>query len=253
MESKSVHRPKLYAGAIILGFCLVAYLTAAQPEVGIMGAVGRLIVSLFQIALLVVGLSIGIMICIWVMLGLYVAAAYLLDGKRGEEVAAKVKQSVSAQWRQCLSFLRGCPSAKQAETRCRVIATAINAEDAPLAVNEERLAAVMREVEEVGESARDAVERSHEALAGEITPLQERLTQLAQRCDAQDATVKTMDELASRLGAMERQIAAFAELPQQLSALQAELQQCQAALQGKSASASGVPGKTTKSSRSKKS
>ena len=172
------------------------------------------------------------MICIWVMLGLYVAAAYLLDSERGEEAAARVKQSVSAQWRQCLSLLRGCPmNAMRAEPRSRMAAmTAINEEVAPPAVNEEQLAAVMREVEKVGASARDAVERSREALADEIAPLQERLEQLADRCEAQEAAAKALDSLVTRLDALERQLAAFSGLPQQVGDLQNEVRPLQEGL-----------------------
>lgn len=256
MEHKSsLGRSGLYAGAVLLFFCLLAHFTATQPAGGVAGAVGTLILSLARIAVLLIGLTIGIAICIAVMLGLYVACAHLLGGEElARTTAAKVKKAVADTMRQCLPCVKRNPAP---EAECRTEALQIQLNDfvdkrsfsAALSANADQTAAVMREVEKVRETVRAAAERSNEALVGELSPLQESLETLAKRCEAQEAAGKeaasvkaALDGLAARFDALERQTAALAALPQQLNDLQSEvrllqeeLQQTQESLKAKSA------------------
>ena len=239
MENKSsLCRSWWSAGAVLLVFCLLAYFMSSQPEGGISGAVGALFFTLVRLVVFAFGLAIGIAICIAVMFGLFVACAYFLGGEElGRETSAKVKRGVVDKLRQCVLCVN---QTLESEAACRADAqqqpTVAKEFIEPQAcsnailTNADQMAAVMRKVEKMSEVVRAAAEHSREALAGAISPLQERMEQLAGRCEAQEAVAKTLDVLAARMDALERQLADFAALPQQVGDLQNDVRPLQAGL-----------------------
>ena len=93
------------AGIIFLLFSLVAQLTLAHPGSGIFYSIGLILVTIFQLAFWIIGLVIGVALCIVVMLCIYVASAYLMNRSQGAEVAARTKFLACTQVRRILTFV----------------------------------------------------------------------------------------------------------------------------------------------------
>ncbi len=87
----------LYAGAVLLFFLLLVNLTLVRPDGGVFSSIGILIVSLFKLVLFIIGLTIGIALCLAVFLGIFVAAAYLRNSQLGKESARKTWAAVQYQ------------------------------------------------------------------------------------------------------------------------------------------------------------
>lgn len=248
MENKtSLRRSWLYAGAVLLVFCLLAHLTSAHPAGGVAGAFGTLIVTLAQVVMLAVGLAIGIAICIAVMLGIYVASAHLLGGEElGRATGLKVRRAVAEKLRDCCLCRKRTP---ESEAESRIVSAVpmtreyvdTQAFSAAISANAEQTAAVKREVEKVGAAVREVEERSRERIAAEIALLKERLDQLAQRCEALEAALKAVDGMPARIEAQGRQLAGFAALPQQVGDLQNALRPLQEGLEQLQASLKAKP------------
>lgn len=243
----SLRRSWLYAGAVLLVFCLLAHLTSAYPAGGVAGAFGTLIVTLAQIVMLAVGLVIGIAICIAVMLGIYVASAHLLGGEElGRATSLKVRRAVAEKLRDCGLCRKHTPESGAESPIVSVVPQTRECVDtqalsAAISANAEQTAAVMHEVEKVGAAVRVVEERSRERIAAEIAPLKERLDQLAQRCEALEVALKAVNGMPARIDAQERQLANFAALPQQMGDLQNALRPLQEGLEKLQASLKAKP------------
>lgn len=92
-------------GAIFLFFSLVAYLTLSRPDGGVFSSIGIIIATLFQLVFFVIGLAVGVALCIAIMLYIYIAAAYLMDRAQGKIVAARTKAAAKEQVRRMLTCI----------------------------------------------------------------------------------------------------------------------------------------------------
>ena len=93
------------AGIIFLLFSLVAQLTLAHPGSGIFHSIGLILVTSFQLVFWIIGLVIGVALCIAVMLCIYVVFVYFVNRSQGAEVAARTKLLACTQVRRILTFV----------------------------------------------------------------------------------------------------------------------------------------------------
>lgn len=89
MGNKSTRNSLLYAGAVLLFFLLLTHLTLSRPDGGVFSSIGLLIVGIFQLLFFVIGLAIGIAVCLAAFFLIFIAAAYLTNMQLGKETAKK--------------------------------------------------------------------------------------------------------------------------------------------------------------------
>ncbi len=97
MKKISKFKPLLYTAGVFFFFILLVQLTLSHPEGNIFSSLWLLIVSVFQLISLVVGLAIGIVICMAVFLLIFAAAGFIYDRTRGREFANKSYQAAREQ------------------------------------------------------------------------------------------------------------------------------------------------------------
>ena len=105
MKNKTTLNAVAYAGGILLFLILLVHLTLSRPDGGFFSSIGILIVSLIKLVFFVVGLLIGVALCIAVMLCIYVAAAYLVNNQLGKTIAGSTYAAVTRQLYSALAAL----------------------------------------------------------------------------------------------------------------------------------------------------
>ncbi|MGI6656495.1 MAG: hypothetical protein ACOX5Z_06670 [Desulfobulbus sp.] len=107
-KSDSTRIPLIQAGAILLVFVLLAYLTGTSAEGSVFKSLGILIVGCFQLIWFLIGMSISIVLCLAFLIGIFFLAAWLADRTSVIPLYASLRQSLQEQ-KESLSFLSCLP------------------------------------------------------------------------------------------------------------------------------------------------
>lgn len=281
MGNKSTRNSLLYAGAVLLFFLLLTHLTLSRPDGGVFSSIGLLIVGIFQLLFFVIGLVVGVAVCLAALFLIFIAAAYLTNVQLGKETAKKIWVAVRAQTLTGLAAIApqrfgelahaaaySSPSPTPAPAEVVVVAatpeeipgqhTQAVLETAPTTVSDQVLTTLTRleqrlgdieatmqsietdsarfanteQVDELRASVQELDERSGAALEAQITPVQERLEQIAQQGEDLNMASKKLGDIIQRIAILEQKASEFDELPQQIEQLRDEVPQQLAALQG---------------------
>ena len=95
MKANTMRAPLLKAGAVLLVFVLLAYLTSASPEGGVLDSLGLIIIGAFRLVQWAIAMIIGVTVCIAVLIGIFLFAVSLYDREASSELYAKTKASVA--------------------------------------------------------------------------------------------------------------------------------------------------------------
>ncbi|MGI6638416.1 MAG: hypothetical protein ACOX4Z_05070 [Desulfobulbus sp.] len=259
-------------------------MTLSRPDGGVFSSIGLLIVGIFQLLFFVIGLAIGIAVCLAAFFLIFIAAAYLTNMQLGKETAKKIWIAVRAQTLAGLAAIApqrfgelahaaaySSPSPSVAPVPAEVVVTATAPEEGPgqytqavqetapatasdqvlttLTQLEQRLADIettmqsieadsarfanTEQVDELRASMQELDNRSGAALEAQITPVQERLEQIAQQGEDLNVVSKKLGDIIQRIATLEQKAGELGELPQQIEQLRDEVPQQLAALQGK--------------------
>ena len=281
MGNKSTRNSLLYAGAVLLFFLLLTHLTLSRPDGGVFSSIGLLIVGIFQLLFFVIGLVVGVAVCLAALFLIFIAAAYLTNMQLGKETAKKIWVAVRAQALAGLAAIApqrfgelahaaaySSPSPTPAPVEVVVVAatpeeipgqhTQAVQETALTTVSDQVLTTLTRleqrlddieatmqsieadsarfanteQVDELRASVQELDDRSGAALEAQITPVQERLEQIAQQGEDLNMASKKLGDIIQRIAILEQKAGEFDELPQQIEQLRDEVPQQLAALQG---------------------
>ncbi|MCF6186352.1 MAG: hypothetical protein L3J49_02600 [Desulfobulbaceae bacterium] len=88
-------RAPLINSAILLVVCsLLVYFTLTSPEGSIWSSIGAIFTLLFRIAQLVIGLALGLLVCIVVLIGIFLGAVALFDGASASRMYEGLRQTI---------------------------------------------------------------------------------------------------------------------------------------------------------------
>ena len=88
-------RAPLINSAILLVVCsLLVYFTLTSPEGSIWSSIGAIFTLFFRIAQLVIGLALGLLVCIVVLIGIFLGAVALFDASSASRMYEGLRQTI---------------------------------------------------------------------------------------------------------------------------------------------------------------
>lgn len=188
MKENMMRAPLLKAGLVLLVFALLAYLTSASPEGGVLSSVGQIIIGAFHLVQWAVAMAIGLTVCIAFLIGVFLFAVFLVNKETAASMYRTVKKAVCAFCQPICSRFGASGQCKET-TPCQVPPVqAINAPD--LRCEEEPPAIVSGEVRKVTES--------QQALSNQISTLIDKIQVLEEK-SADFAVASQLNAIASEL------------------------------------------------------
>lgn len=81
MKSNALQASIIKAGLLLLVFSLLVYFTATSPDSGVWGAFGQVIVTFIQTIQFAIGLALGLLVCLAVMIGIFLAGVSMVSSR----------------------------------------------------------------------------------------------------------------------------------------------------------------------------
>jgi hypothetical protein len=94
MKDNMMRAPLLKAGGVLLVFVLLTYLTCTSPEGSVFASVGQIIIGAFRLVQWGFAMVIGLTVCIAVLIGVFLFAAFLVDREKAASMYRFVKEAV---------------------------------------------------------------------------------------------------------------------------------------------------------------
>ena len=95
MKTNAMRTPLIKAGVVLLVFVLLAYLTSASPEGGVLDSVGLIIIGAFRLVQWAIAMIIGVAVCIAFLIGVFLFAVSLYDREAASVLYGKTKAAVA--------------------------------------------------------------------------------------------------------------------------------------------------------------
>ena len=95
MKTNAMRTPLIKAGVVLLVFVLLAYLTSASPEGGVLDSVGLIIIGAFRLVQWAIAMIIGVGVCIAFLIGVFLFAVSLYDREAASVLYGKTKMAVA--------------------------------------------------------------------------------------------------------------------------------------------------------------
>jgi hypothetical protein len=96
MKKNAMRAPLLKAGAVLLVFVLLAYLTSASPEGSVLNSAGLIIIGAFRLVHWAIALAIGLVVSIAVLIAIFLFAVFLVNREASVSMYHAVKKAVRA-------------------------------------------------------------------------------------------------------------------------------------------------------------
>ncbi|NLB06157.1 MAG: hypothetical protein GX835_04180 [Desulfobulbaceae bacterium] len=97
MKTNAMRTPLIKAGVVLLVFVLLAYLTSASPEGGVLDSVGLIIIGAFRLVQWAIAMIIGVAVCIAFLIGVFLFAVSLYDREAARSCMGRRRR----RWRTC--------------------------------------------------------------------------------------------------------------------------------------------------------
>lgn len=110
MKTNAMRTPLIKAGVVLLVFVLLAYLTSASPEGGVLDSVGLIIIGAFRLVQWAIAMIIGVGVCIAFLIGVFLFAVSLYDREAASVLYAKTKSAVADLLARSLPWSTPCAS-----------------------------------------------------------------------------------------------------------------------------------------------
>lgn len=95
MNTNAMRGPLYKAGAVLLFFILLAYLTSASPEGSVLNSVGQIIIGAFRLVQWAFAMAIGLAFSIAFLIGVFLFAVSLVNKETSATMYAQVKTWVA--------------------------------------------------------------------------------------------------------------------------------------------------------------
>ncbi len=105
MKTNMMRAPLVKSAVVLLVFVLLAYLTSASPEGGVLNSVGQIIIGAFRLVQWSIAMVIGLTVCIAFLIGIFLFAVSLVNKETSSAMYAALKVSVGELLRPVFSFI----------------------------------------------------------------------------------------------------------------------------------------------------
>lgn len=169
MKPTMMRAPLYKAGAVLLFFVILAYLTSASPDGGVLNSIGQIIIGAFRFVQWSIAMVIGLTFSIAVLIGIFLFAVSLVNKASAAAMYQTLKASVMNLCQPL--FSRYCSAAPGVTAPCAA-APAPEA-CAPEQPKEDLSIKIADEIQKVAESQK-ALNDQFSALSGKIQSLEEK-------------------------------------------------------------------------------
>lgn len=171
MKPTMMRAPLYKAGAVLLFFVILAYLTSASPDGGVLNSVGQIIIGAFRFIQWSIAMAIGLAFSIAVLIGIFLFAVSLVNKATAAAMYQTLKATIMDLCQPVLS--RYCASAPAVSASCAAApAPSACAQEQP---KEDLSAKIADELQKVADSQK-ALNDQFSALSGKIQSLEEKST-----------------------------------------------------------------------------
>ncbi|WP_028580442.1 coiled-coil domain-containing protein [Desulfogranum japonicum] len=249
MKTNVMRAPLLKAGAVLVIFMLLVYLTSTSSDGSVWSSIGLMFIRAIQLVQWAIGMVLGIAVCLAVLFGIFLGAVAIVDRDSSARMYSQLKSTLKlwlADGVTCITSARECQSVcecvqetapePEVETVVPVVEPAVvEAMQSDLEKGLEELGnkihalesklegyAPHQKVDEISgavSASEEAVEKLHQALAAIESKLEETTGKLAGI-----SAEKMLGDLPGRLEAVEKQDVASKEEVNSLTSLIKELQ-----------------------------
>jgi polyhydroxyalkanoate synthesis regulator phasin len=105
MNANMMRAPLIKSAAVLLIFVLLAYLTSASPEGGVLNSAGMIIIGAFRLVQWALAMAIGLAVCIAFLIGIFLFGVSLVDRNTSAKMYQGVKQSLTVLGEPIFSYL----------------------------------------------------------------------------------------------------------------------------------------------------
>ncbi len=125
MKANVMRAPLIKSAAVLLVFVLLAYLTSASPEGGVLNSAGMIIIGAFRLVQWALAMAIGLAVCIAFLIGIFLFGVSLVDRNTSAKMYQGVKQSFAVLGEPIFSYL-GAIRSKEAQCTTSPVQPAID-------------------------------------------------------------------------------------------------------------------------------
>jgi len=169
MKPTMMRAPLYKAGAVLLFFVILAYLTSASPDGGVLNSIGQIIIGAFRFVQWSIAMVIGLTFSIAVLIGIFLFAVSLVNKASAAAMYQTLKASVMNLCQPV--FSRYCSKAPGVTAPCA--AAPAPAACAPEQPKEDLSVKIADEIQKVADSQK-ALNDQFSALSGKIQSLEEK-------------------------------------------------------------------------------
>ncbi len=96
MKTNVMRAPLLKAGAVLVIFMLLVYMTSSSPDGGVWGAIGLMFIRAVQLILWAIGMVLGIAVCLAVLFAVFFGAAAMVDRESSARMYRQLKVTLKS-------------------------------------------------------------------------------------------------------------------------------------------------------------
>lgn len=174
MKTTMMRAPLYKAGAVLLFFVLLAYLTSASPEGGVLNSVGQIIIGAFRFVQWSIAMAIALAFSIAFLIGIFLFAVSLVNKASSAAMYQTLKATVMNLCQPV--FSRCCSVTPAVNAPCAATPAPVPCAPAPCTSEQpkENLSAkIVDEIQKVADSQK-VLNDQFSALSGKIQSLEER-------------------------------------------------------------------------------
>lgn len=171
MNTNMMRAPLYKAAAVLLFFAILAYLTSASPDGGVLNSVGQIIIGVFRFVQWIIAMAIGLTFSIAVLIAIFLFAVSLVNKASAAAMYQAVKAAVLDFYQQV--FSRCCSKAPAASASCVAEPVQLPAVQEP--PKEDLSVKIAGEIQKVADS-QQALNAQFSALNSKIQSLEEKST-----------------------------------------------------------------------------
>jgi len=230
MKTNTMRKPLITSAVVLLIFILLAYLTSASPEGGVLNSLGLIIIGAFRFVQWSIAMVIGLAVCIAALIGIFLFAVFLVNKEAAADMYAAAKVGVGELLVPVFSFVGSlackdgkCSAVKELAAPEAPVAAAIPAAPAgptALELKDELQAIISGEVKKITDS--------QEALNGQLTALSGKLEEM----EAKSGDFAAATQLEAIAGEIATTGQAVTEVKEQVATLESKLNDTVAKLDG---------------------
>ena len=193
MKANAMRAPLIKAGVVLLVFALLAYLTSASPDGGVLDSLGLIIIGAFRLVQWAIAMTIGVAVCIAFLIGIFLFAVSLYDRQAASVLAAKTREAVSellAPVFALVDSLRKQPRPTPAVSTPAPAAQPLVQQPAAPAVDATKL---QDELQTLIAGEIRKVADSQQSLSDQVAAIADQIAASGQRLDAVQASVASLE------------------------------------------------------------